>query len=382
MADVAGPGRRLAPDGVPGGQRPPQRRARTRGQRVERAIAELGYRPNIAARALVTGSTRTIGLVTVQDQPVRPGADDARAGEGRPRGRLLAQRLDPGRRDRGRDARGRGPLRRPAVDARRRAEHLRRRRRGAARARAAGAAGRRPGGRRRGPARRRRRPGDRRPPGHPPPARPRPPHGAPRRRPGGLAGGPRPHRRAGARSSTPPAPRCPELLRGRLDAVVGLRGRASSSPPGSAAARTSPPSSSPTTRWRSACSPRCTRRASRCPDDVSVVGFDDLPEAPYFTPPLTTVRQDFAELGRRGRAARARPAARRGPAPRPGPGHPRRAVQHRHRRSGRDGPAPGPAGDTGGGQSGGHDRGRRSQSHRLLYARYQNVYGQRSAVVR
>ncbi|MGY1619164.1 LacI family DNA-binding transcriptional regulator [Geodermatophilus sp. SYSU D00691] len=36
------------------------------------------------------------------------------------------------------------------------------------------------------------------------------------------------------------------------------------------------------------------------PRDVSVVGYDDLPEAPYFTPPLTTVRQDFAELGRRG----------------------------------------------------------------------------------
>lgn len=36
------------------------------------------------------------------------------------------------------------------------------------------------------------------------------------------------------------------------------------------------------------------------PDDVSVVGFDDLPEAPYFDPPLTTVRQDFVELGRRG----------------------------------------------------------------------------------
>ena len=36
------------------------------------------------------------------------------------------------------------------------------------------------------------------------------------------------------------------------------------------------------------------------PEDVSVVGFDDLPEAPYFTPPLTTVRQDFEELGRRG----------------------------------------------------------------------------------
>ena len=37
----------------------------------------------------------------------------------------------------------------------------------------------------------------------------------------------------------------------------------------------------------------------RVPEDVSVVGFDDLPEAQYFLPPLTTVRQDFAELGRR-----------------------------------------------------------------------------------
>ena len=33
------------------------------------------------------------------------------------------------------------------------------------------------------------------------------------------------------------------------------------------------------------------------PDDVSVVGFDDIPEAAYFLPPLTTVRQDFGELG-------------------------------------------------------------------------------------
>jgi DNA-binding LacI/PurR family transcriptional regulator len=37
----------------------------------------------------------------------------------------------------------------------------------------------------------------------------------------------------------------------------------------------------------------------RIPGDVSVVGFDDVPEARYFTPPLTTVRQDFAEMGRR-----------------------------------------------------------------------------------
>jgi DNA-binding LacI/PurR family transcriptional regulator len=34
------------------------------------------------------------------------------------------------------------------------------------------------------------------------------------------------------------------------------------------------------------------------PDDVLVAGFDDVPEAAYYTPPLTTVHQDFAELGR------------------------------------------------------------------------------------
>ena len=31
----------------------------------------------------------------------------------------------------------------------------------------------------------------------------------------------------------------------------------------------------------------------RVPDDVSVIGFDDVPEAEYYIPPLTTVRPDF-----------------------------------------------------------------------------------------
>ncbi|MES5825582.1 LacI family DNA-binding transcriptional regulator [Streptomyces sp. RG80] len=35
------------------------------------------------------------------------------------------------------------------------------------------------------------------------------------------------------------------------------------------------------------------------PDDISVVGFDDVPEAAFFVPPLTTVHQDFAEVGHR-----------------------------------------------------------------------------------
>lgn len=38
-------------------------------------------------------------------------------------------------------------------------------------------------------------------------------------------------------------------------------------------------------------------RAISVPEDVSLVGFDDLPEAPYFFPALTTVRQDFTQLG-------------------------------------------------------------------------------------
>lgn len=35
------------------------------------------------------------------------------------------------------------------------------------------------------------------------------------------------------------------------------------------------------------------------PSDLSVVGFDDIPAARYLAPPLTTVQQDFADLGQR-----------------------------------------------------------------------------------
>jgi DNA-binding LacI/PurR family transcriptional regulator len=35
------------------------------------------------------------------------------------------------------------------------------------------------------------------------------------------------------------------------------------------------------------------------PGDVSVIGFDDIPEAAYLIPPLTTLRQDLADEGRR-----------------------------------------------------------------------------------
>lgn len=40
-------------------------------------------------------------------------------------------------------------------------------------------------------------------------------------------------------------------------------------------------------------------RGRRVPDDISLVGFDNLPESEFFWPALTTVAQDFTELGRR-----------------------------------------------------------------------------------
>ena len=36
------------------------------------------------------------------------------------------------------------------------------------------------------------------------------------------------------------------------------------------------------------------------PGNVSVVGFDDIPEAEFFRPPLTTVKQDFVTIGKLG----------------------------------------------------------------------------------
>jgi len=40
------------------------------------------------------------------------------------------------------------------------------------------------------------------------------------------------------------------------------------------------------------------RRGIRVPDDLSLVGVDDLPASSFVTPALTTVRQPLHEIGR------------------------------------------------------------------------------------
>jgi DNA-binding LacI/PurR family transcriptional regulator len=42
----------------------------------------------------------------------------------------------------------------------------------------------------------------------------------------------------------------------------------------------------------------CRETGVRVPEDVSVVGFDCMPESEFFAPPLTTVLQDFQTVGR------------------------------------------------------------------------------------
>ena len=44
----------------------------------------------------------------------------------------------------------------------------------------------------------------------------------------------------------------------------------------------------------------CDDRNIRIPEDVSIVGFDDLPMTAYTTPPLTTIKQDRTALGKCG----------------------------------------------------------------------------------
>ena len=93
-----------------------------------------------------------------------------------------------------------------------------------------------------------------------------------------------------------------------------------------------------------------TERGRRVPDDISVVGFDDVPEAGYFLPPLTTVRQDFGEVGRLALSALVDRIASG-----PGPGV-HLAVPPELVVRASAAPPPGPAGPAGPGRRAGADR--------------------------
>lgn len=42
----------------------------------------------------------------------------------------------------------------------------------------------------------------------------------------------------------------------------------------------------------------CAQMGYRVPEDISIVGFDDIPICRYTLPPLTTVRQDRINIGK------------------------------------------------------------------------------------
>ncbi|MBR1743486.1 MAG: substrate-binding domain-containing protein, partial [Lachnospiraceae bacterium] len=42
----------------------------------------------------------------------------------------------------------------------------------------------------------------------------------------------------------------------------------------------------------------CKRLGKSVPEDISIIGYDDLPSSAYSDPPLTSVKQDRSKLGK------------------------------------------------------------------------------------
>ncbi len=69
-----------------------------------------------------------------------------------------------------------------------------------------------------------------------------------------------------------------------------------------------------------------TELGLRVPDDLSVVGFDNIPESALCTPPLTTVNQPIRQMGEQ--SIQLLLAADPGADPRGDPHHPRHQPRH------------------------------------------------------
>ena len=128
---------------------------------------------------------------------------------------------------------------------------------------------------------------------------------------------------AAPRSAWTASPRCyAEAGHRRSTRAWSSRATSPSTAAGTRSSRRSPPASSSTPSSPTTTSPRsapCRPRARsgrRVPDDIAVVGFDDVPAAAHTEPPLTTVRQPLREMGATAAQHAADPLRRHTHAPR------------------------------------------------------------------
>ena len=148
---------------------------------------------------------------------------------------------------------------------------------------------------------RRHRPGRGRAPRHRAPARPRPPHRVARRRPRALLLRRAPRATSWARPSRRTGATVPDVIVGDWSARFRLPRRSA------LAARPDVTAIFAANDQMALGVLRALHERGRAvPGDVSVVGFDDMAESASFWPPLTTVHQNFDEVGRLPSAAHRR----------------------------------------------------------------------------
>ena len=262
-------------------------------QRVLAAMRQLDYRPNPAARALVTGRSGTLGVVSFDTTLYGPGSTLFAIEQAAHAAGYFITIVSLLALDRTSVLGAVERLRVQGVDGilviTPQEERGRRARQPARRHPAGGGRGRPP---QLGPAGRRR-PVRRRGQRHAAAARPRPRDRLARLGPARVPRGPAARRRLARRRWRPPARRCRRCWWAtgarRSGYRVGLQLAGDLEVTAIFVAND---------QMALGVLRALHERGREIPREVSIVGFDDIPEAQYFTPPLTTVRQDFGEMGR------------------------------------------------------------------------------------